>query len=467
MMSLKTRLMVWVSASAIVLTTLAGLSLYMLARSYLIRQFDASLAHKARVLFSTIKFEHEGLDFEFEDLNMSEFASPEAGGYFQVWMDGRSYYRSPSLGPRDLPTTGASDDLSSIAWVELSASRLGRGVVQRVASKTSNQVELTLCLARDADAITRALRALQYGLTGVGAVLTLVMSLMIRYAVGRGMHPVEAFAAQLGVMDERSLDRRIDPANLPSELEPIAEQFNGLLERLHKAFERERSFSADVAHELRTPLAGLRATVEVARSKPRTQEEHADCLDQLLTVCRQMQTMVERLLQLSALETNHVQPVFQKICIDQAIQDAWRTVHRNGADAKPFDIKRSLRAGASITTDPALIAVVLHNVLGNAITYVNPGGEIAVSSCLHNDGVEISVANTGSRVAARDAERVFDRFWRADASRSKAGGRFGLGLALTHTAVQALDGAVHATSEPGGRFIITIDLPDNAASARQ
>lgn len=480
MRSLKRTLVVWSAASAILLAAIAGLALYLMARAYLTAQFDAAMVDKAKLLTSMIEVEPGTMDLEFEDLDMGEFDSPEAGGYLQLYSDHSLLYRSPSLNGYDLAIDSIDDAPTRVAWIDLPGGREGRGLifgfnpkvegsghheaddddegehegVERAHGKT-----VVMCLARDAGDIHDPLRALQMALTGVGLLLALLIAAVSYLAVGRAMRPVDALARSVGQIDARSLHQHLALAGVPAELAPIVEQFNGLLSRLNVAFERERCFSANMAHELRTPLAGLRTTIDVTRTRPRTTEEHERCLGRLLDVTQQMQVLVEGLLQLARLESGSVTPVNEPVQIDDAIRQSWLATTSNGTPGKNQHEDFDLNLNQPINTDPALLAVVLRNVLHNALSYVDDGGTISVSSRLRDGQAEVRIANTGSRVTQDEAEKVFDRFWRADQARSETGSRFGLGLSLTRLAVEAIGGSIHAKSQVGGAFVITIRLP--------
>ncbi|MEZ6193049.1 MAG: ATP-binding protein [Phycisphaerales bacterium] len=481
MRSLKRTLVIGSAVSVILLTTVAGLSLYLMARAYLTAQFDAAMMRKAKLLTSMIEVDAGTLELGFEDLDMGEFDSAEAGGYLQFYSDRGSVYRSPSLRGHDLPTGLVDTAPMRIDWIDLPGGRAGRGLVFRFIPKVegrdhdeadeadddeeherAEQVHgktVVMCLARDTRDISDPLRALQTALIGVGLLLALLIAVVTYLAVGRAMRPVDDLAKRVGGIGVKTLSERIALSDVPTELAPIVEQFNGLLSRLSIAFERERCFSANMAHELRTPLAGLRTTIDVTRAKPRTNEEHERCLDQLLGVTQQMQVLVEGLLQLAKLESGSVTPVSEPVQLDDAVRRSWLAATGNVVPSKRYHEVLDLNIDGPINTDQALLAVVLRNVLHNALLYVDDGGTISIGSQRYDDCAEVRIANTGSRVTPEEAGKVFDRFWRADQARSQTGSRFGLGLSLTRLAVEAIGGGIHAESQIGGEFVITIRLP--------
>ena len=426
----------------------SGATLHLLARSYLQRRFDAAMAEKLSAIARALEYEDGRVDLEFENVDMSEFAAPGAGGYLQIARGDRALYRSPSLAGRDLRRDGRIALDGPVRWMH-----------QRVRARGDRGPALDLFIARDAGQIGATLRALTLGMLAVGAGTLLLLAAALRWAVTSGLRPVGAFSAAIGGIDVDGLDRPVHEADLPNELQPIARQFNAMLARLASAFARERRFAADVAHELRTPLAALRAEIDVTRARPRTGEAYAASLDRLSDVTAQMQAMVESLLQLAAIEAGRQPAATRRLAVDEQLDRAWAAAVTGRPDPLPFDVRRTLDPAAAVTCDPSLLSTVLQNVLHNAASYVDDGGTVTLTSRAEGDRVHVRVANTGSAVAAADVPRVFERLWRGDPSRTQSGMHFGLGLALARRAAEAMGGTIRAESEAGGVFAIDLDLP--------
>lgn len=486
--ALRTRLIVSVVAAASVLTALAGVAMHVMARRYLTAQFDRDLTGMASRLLPEVYTEHGEVTVDFEDMDMREFASPRASGYLQIWFEGLPVYRSPALGEADLSREGAGPPPGRPHRVTLPNDQPGRGVVVRFAPKREDEdhgegedrnddarapnatpgpgnadapLAVTLALARDSYRVERTLSALRWGLLVVAGALALTLAGVIRIVVARGLRPVQSLALHLEALDSTDLGRAIDQPGLPRELQPILDRFNAVLGRLHDTFERERRFSADVAHELRTPIAALRSTLEVTRSQPRSPEHYAQRLDELWSVTTQMQAMVERLFALTTLERQQTHPTQKSkpIDLDAAVRAVWAQARQTHPRADDFTLRDELACGGRVFADPALLDLVVRNLLDNAISYVNPGGTVTLATQTHQDRVTLTVRNSGSAVAAEDAPRVFDRFWRADAARAQTGTHAGLGLSIAQLTARGMHATLQIHSNAGGDFTATLTLP--------
>lgn len=479
MRSLKRTLAAWTATLSILLTAAAGLSLYLMVRAQLLEQFDGSLLSKARLLASTIEIEHGGLDLGFRDMEMNEFDSRRAGGYLHVIYDGRTVYRSPTLGDGDWLISHLDRADGRVHALKLPGGRAGRGVVLRFTPKRDPEEDgqatariegvragtVALYLVRDVEEPYEMLGALRAALIVIGLLLAVSMIVATRVVVGRALRPVDALAGAVGGVDEATLDRAIEVPHLPSELEPIVEQFNGLMARLQTAFERERSFSADLAHELRTPLAGLRTTIDVALAQPRDAEAYRQALGQLHEITEQMSVLVSALLHLAKLERGIVSPSFEPVDVDALIRSTWRALKQGQPDPIRLSEQVTLSADGEIETDVGMLTLAIRNVLHNALGYVDADGTVSIETHGTAAGIKVRVANTGSTIDSDCVGRVFDRFWRGDRARTGTGVRFGLGLALTRQAIEAVGGSVIAQSQKGGQFLIMMSVPDHARSA--
>lgn len=460
---MKTRLILAAALCVLLLTSLADIGIYLLVRRDYIKTFDRALKAQVRLLSSSIEVEDDELDIDREELEHDEFSTPARSGFLQVWANGRLIHQSKSLASQssihwidELPTEPG--------WIALTDRRRGRAIrysfhplfaeEESGGGTPARDFLITICLARDFALVDDALVALRMALIGTGLLLAILVPLTIWLITRKNLRPVDALASQLSAMSAESIDRPVEIADLPSELQPILQQFNALMSRVHDAFEREKSFSADIAHELRTPIAGLRTTLEVALSRPRDSATYQATLSKLLQTVLQTQTMTESLMMLAELESGR-QPI-RRSTIDLA--ELVRTVWSELPDAQPdrsFELKLQLNP-AVVETDPALAGTAIRNVLHNAITYVNANGQLEISTSQTDSSAIFLVTNTGSSIASHDVQRVFDRFWRGDSSRTQTGRRFGLGLPLTRRIVNRLGAEIEIESSEGGRFQVSI-----------
>ncbi len=461
--------MTWVCGWAAVIMVAAAVALFVLARTYQIDQLDTRVREKARLIVSMIEFEGDSLSFEFEELDMRDFETRAAGWYLEVWLGRESVYRSGSLGSAKLDVRAVGDGGAGLSWVTLPGPTRGRGMMRMfdlpaafgggeqddsvvAVSMDEASLPMAVFIARDAADMLGAMRYLAIGLAAVTAVAILLMAAAAGAVVHRSMKPVDVLAGRIEAIDASDLDDQVEVAALPRELTPVVSQFNALMARLQSAFEREKGFCADVAHELRTPLAGLRTTLDVAGSRQRSADEYAKAIEACRDVVMQTQHLVDYLLQIGRLETGQVTLDPQPVDVDQLLGELWRQLADKSEPSKRFELVWDLSAGQTVRTDPAVLAIVLRNLLHNAIEYVDEGGEIRIATASEGDGLKITIANTGCQVGGGDVEKVFDRFWRGSASRSGTGSHFGLGLSLAQRAMVSLGGKLKVEAELNGMF---------------
>jgi two-component system heavy metal sensor histidine kinase CusS len=483
MRSLRGTLVLGTSLGVVAVIAAIGGLFYLLLRGSLVEQFDRSLHEQARLLASTVEVEGGELDTGFDELDMQDFEKGESPSYLQLWgEDGPVLYRSPSLGEADLqrlpggaraegfhrlPLPGGGTgravefrftprlDEEEAAWLEREGAGPARGAEPR-------RRAVVLVLAHHWEPMAARLSEILWRILLAGLVTAAASLAVLGVIIRRTLRPLGHLAANISRLDEHDLSARVDDRLAPRELRPVAERLNELLRRLEAAFQRERSLTADVAHELRTPLTGLRSTLDVALSRPRPPEEYQARLEECRKITVQMQGLIESLLAYTRMEAGLIQPNPEPVLLDRAVRDCWKPLAETAAERR-LKVHWALDAGEPLVTDPALFALVLQNVLGNAVTYADSGGTIRVETILRDGLACLSVRNSGSQVPEEQSEAVFERFWRGDPSRSANGSHSGLGLSLVKRAVTLLGGTVEVASRAGGEFRIAISLPHPAA----
>jgi signal transduction histidine kinase len=294
-------------------------------------------------------------------------------------------------------------------------------------------VDVLLVVASD----RRELNATLYRLIGVagGAGLLLLGATLVTIPLilRRGLQPLERLGDQAAKIDAKSLAVRFPTAELPAELQPIAGRLNELLGRIEASFERERRFSADLAHELRTPLAELRTITETALKWPEARDPAVD--RDTLAIALQMEALVTSMLMLARGEKGQLQARRENVELAPLVEEAWRAQAAR-AEARGLKVALDLLA-ITVTADPALLRTVLANLFDNAVEYTPPGGEVAIHLRTAGAQATLEVANATDNLTPADSARLFERFWRKDPARS--GGRhFGLGLSLAASCATAM-----------------------------
>ena len=245
---------------------------------------------------------------------------------------------------------------------------------------------------------------------------------------------------------------------VPTEIIPIKNRLNELLSRLEASFDRERRFSADVAHELRTPLAGIRSTIEVTLAHARDANQYKKALSDCLAIVEVMQTMVNNLLMIARLDACQVTFRQEEIRLAELANFCWRSFSER-AIQRSIILENRINAEITCRTDCDSLSMVLSNLLDNAVEYANEEGRIWTTAQQVGDCMEVTVANTGCTLTNEQVSQVFDCFWRGDSSRKDAGVHCGLGLALVQKIIRALGGSVTAEIQNGGIFNIQITFP--------
>jgi two-component system heavy metal sensor histidine kinase CusS len=281
----------------------------------------------------------------------------------------------------------------------------------------------------------------------------------------RGVRPLADVTAAAGRVGPATLNERIAVGGLPAELHELARTFNTMLDRLEESFARLARFSADIAHELRTPVNNLRGGVEVALNKPRPAEEYRDVLGSSLEECDRLTRTIDGLLFLARAEDPATQVRREPVDLGEELRAVCEfygaTAAEGGVD---LTVAPACAPGSRVmaNVDRALLQRAVGNLVANALAHTPAGGSVTLSATADGDGVRIEVADTGCGVAAEHLPFLFDRFYRADPARRPADGQAanaGLGLAIVKGIAELHGGRVGVESEPGRGTRIRLTVP--------
>jgi two-component system sensor histidine kinase QseC len=368
--------------------------------------------------------------------------------------------RSPLLNGADLPRLEVTPETPRFETIRLPDGVPGRAVgIQFHAPEgpprpRRTPATLVAVVAASTLDIERQLGFLAT-LLAATAVGTLAVSGGVAWlVVSRGLLPLAAVAREISAMNETGLKERITARGVPREIEPVVTQLNELLRRLDEAFEHERALTADVAHELRTPVAEIRAIAEITLSRMRGPDEYRQAFGETLEAARTLQGLIEKLLMLARLEAGHMKPEMQHLHLSPLVTELWAQVC--GGAAPGVTWKNNCPPDILVAADSKLLSVVLSNVLANAAAYTPPGNRITAEFHQVAAGGELTIGNTGCGLTEAEAARVFDRFWRADQARSATGLNCGLGLTLVARAMEAMGGQAAARVDSTGRFRLSL-----------
>ncbi len=470
MYSIRKRLNYSILASLVLVLLAAAAYLYIRVSAEVEQVFDTALYDKAQALISLTELDEEGLEFDFaEDGVMQEFVGGDDLQYYQLWELGTGpLIKSPSLDDAELPRRGSEPGQYSYADLVLPDGRPGRsieiGFLPRVEDEEDEEEEeieemppalpITLVFARERESLDATLAAIGLTITGVVVVISILAAALIRHLVGSGLAPLSSLARQVGEIDESHLDTRLGQADSQSiEIAPIENQLNHLLERLQSAFERERRFSANVAHELRTPLSELRTLSEVGLMLPDDRDKVSAFFKDVGEISAQMEKVVITLLELARSEAGLLRSDPEDIELSAFCEDIWKhTVNGQGSDKL---LLKHIPADLVINTDREKLGMILSNLFSNAVSYSPENAEIRIDAEIRNGHVVIEVRNASIDLKPEDIVHMKDRFWRKQKARGDSG-HSGLGLTLVDALAGIMKLDISLELDRQQNFMVTI-----------
>lgn len=483
MTSIRKDLTLRLLAVTLLLAATAGAFLFGFVRSRLLAGFDAGMLAQARSISASVVRTREGrLELDYATTGNSEDG---AAAYFEILrQDGSVFRRSSALSEADLPNVTAASGAPQFQDVTLHGGSLFRTVAfrfrpqpdpddepatDRPAAHPPAVPELTIVLASDRGRLDSTIRVLGSSLLLTALGLCVGTALAVIWAVRRGLRPLVRLADEADHIRGDSLHQRFSSDGLPAELRPISQRLNELLSRLQAAFERQRRFTADAAHELRTPIAELRSLTEVALRWPEDgspSQTYRDALD----IARHMESLVAALLDLARCDAGARRARLAAIDLAELIREAWRPNEQAASD-RGLQVCFDLGGEPLVRSDRAMLMGIVSNLLGNAALYAPPGGRIECRVRRTGDRVELSISNTCQGLRPADLPYLFEPFWRKDAARS-GGTHVGLGLSLVAAYARVLGAQLRVDLSPAADvFRIDVSLPaepsdptDNAIS---
>lgn len=481
MTTLRQRLTVWyISVLGLTLMVFAA-SLYLDRRVTSLREIDDRLALEADLSVGWLTESRRVVErLVVADAGLHTL-DPAIAAYFEAFRD-LVVIVSPtgdplflSVAARALPTR-AIDDLLALLQPEgtppsgtalLSA---GAGQVRYLIARVPgarDQIGAVL-VAAGTDQVLFGPAALLRSMV-LSLPIILIGSILVGYLLmGRVLRPLDAMVAELeAIADGRSLHRRVQVPVRADEMTRLAMSANRTFARLEDSFAALYRFTADASHELKTPLMVLRAGVERALTHPGTPPDILEGLDGTLSEINRMTELVENLLTLARADEGRAPLVVADVDLRDLVAEAAETAEML-AEPGGVRVERSIPdRPVPLEVDPNRIRQMLLNLVTNAVKYTPEGGTVALELAPQDDGVQLVVRDTGIGIAPGDLPNIFDRFWRADPARSRAGqpSGTGLGLAITRWIAEAHGGRIEVQSRPGRGTVFTVWLPGPAGAA--
>jgi len=457
-LGIRWKLTLWYGGVLAVVLTVFSLAVYFTLRHQLLGRIDQGLDEElADVRYeitraTDAKTLHEWLT--------RRFAGHEGFDFQITRPDGERFFINPRLADRELPIPPQAAQSGTAAYESVSLAA-GRWRVIRVVMQGPDG-PLFVQVARSLAAFDHESSELLLAFLLTGP-LTLLVAVGGGYFLARrALAPVQRMTQTADDISAERLNQRLEVENAGDELGALAETLNRMIGRLEQSFAEMQRFTADAAHELRTPLAVIRNEAEVALRSPRSPAEYARVLENLLEETNRLTSLAEQLLFLSrqdaGLHENTQEPVATHELVSEVVGNMQLVAQEKGVmlvlqENQPFQL----------ASDPRQLRRVLYNLLDNAIKYTPPPGRASVRSTITSAGWALEVADTGMGIAPEHVPHIFERFYRIDPARSANGAGAGLGLSICRAIVKSLGGQIRADSTVGKGTTFRVVLPVHEA----
>jgi heavy metal sensor kinase len=470
-MSLSARLSAFFLVTLAVVLAGFSTSLYLLAQKHFHRQAKERVRAGLDTLAAAADKEPAGIEWEPQERHLTLGNDPADDQVRWVaYGDGRETGHSVNLGEGKLAAPAGDDDLIIAAvgpdgapWYFVS---------RRLQVKDEAKVErgryrvLILEAGLSLASWERTLRTLMIALIVLSVGVWLAAALAGRFLAQRALSPLTRMAVAARAMDAADLHGRLPEPGTGDELDDLRHAFNDLLDRLHEAFERQRRFTGDASHQLRTPLTAMLGQIEVALRRDRSTEDYRHTLELARGQASHLQKIVEALLFLTRADRDAAPGIMEEIDLATWLP---AQLERWSGHARAADLRTECAPGASypVRAQPVLLGQLLDNLVENAFKYSEPGAAVTVSVSRDKDTILLSVRDAGPGIAPEEVPHVFEPFYRSADARRLGRPGVGLGLAVVRRIAVALGGDVRVESAPGGGSCFTLRLPAANSAAIQ
>jgi two-component system heavy metal sensor histidine kinase CusS len=459
--SLAVRLTAWYTTASFLLVAAATLLLYVDLADNLRRISEQSLIDELNVCRALVLERGGDSHALHEEVEIDSAVRRYQKFYVRVLdRSGTALSTTPGM-DQDLTARRVAEAAathSGVFWIDSPRGAPYRAIVATVPRDAAGKETWTLQTAVD---LTQ--EQIILGRQRWWVALVLGAALLVCPGVGfliahRGIRPLREVAETAQHIGSSTLNERIRVDGYPVEVRTLANAFNAMLERLEEAFARLSRFSADIAHELRTPVNNIRGEAEVALARVRTPEEYAEVLSSCLEETVRLSELIESLLFLARSESpgDHLKRAREDLgALLASLRDYY------DAACAEVGVTLEVETGANLyaSADKALLQRALGNLVSNALAHCSKGDRIRLSAAREGARVRIEVRDSGSGIPADALPRVFDRFYRADPARSRDAGGAGLGLAIVRQIVFLHGGTVEIASQPDRGTVVSVVLP--------
>ncbi|MCL1066334.1 ATP-binding protein [Shewanella olleyana] len=442
MKSIRCKLLLWLVPGFVIVAILAGSTLYFTEQRRLKANLNNELNEFSRIMKLTLmrpaaRFgPAAAIEQDFAASTVLKLNDVESGYYLQTWNEnGQTLRKSASLGSEQLPRSHALETASSNDGIEFD-SQLSFGGDIRVHSFSlkggPRRPALDVSVAINQDDINQRLTAFSIQLIVGGVFFCGLLSAILVFAIKRALIPIQNLSEQVANVEAGSLHNRLIETDIPVEITPLVARLNQLLARLEQSFSRERQFNNDLAHELRTPLAAMRTTSEVALKWP--EQSSTEDFHYIAESAAQLQQTIDSLLSLARIGNSGAQTLSEDVNIADLVAECL-SLYTSQMQERNLATNQLVKHDFIIKSDPRLLRVIISNLISNAAEYAPTNSKISIDS--ESRDAVIRVVNDAPNLSRDDLSTMFDRLWRKDEARTDSK-HVGLGLSIAYTAAQAL-----------------------------
>jgi heavy metal sensor kinase len=454
-LSIRWKLTLWYGAVLAIALGVFGTGVYILSRRELQHRTTRSLGIQLDVIENQVR---ETSDLKLvHDRIERQYAKHPAYDVQIGTLDGGILLRTDRIRARGLPAVRKTPNPGNVIFEEFTVPRIGHF---RMASRivSAGGTPLLIQVASSLSENERELGELIVILLAAGA-LAVACTLGGGYILARkALAPVDRMAAAADEITANRLDRRLQVPNANDELGRLARTLNGMIARLQRSFEEVRRFTADAAHELRTPLAILRNEAEVALRVPRDSEAYRTSLEEILEEIEHLSKLSEALLFLFREDAGLGIQTREPIALDELARELAEHMRVVAAEQNQELVLEAARP-CYVLGNTEQLRRLLFNLLDNAIKFTPAGGTIKISVDLLKDQARVIVSDTGVGISSEHLSHIFDRLYRVDSARSRRTEGTGLGLSICRSIAEAHQGQLILESRPGQGTRVTLTLP--------
>ena len=429
MISIRSQLLCWLLPGFAAICIIAGFGIYYSTRVDLEAKLDAQLEEltdDVRIPPAALRVRRIAAE---NDMVLDVLPDDVYG---EIWIGLRGLHQKTSnLKKSFIPKPDKFKEKAAFYDTQLKNGATVRVRAERIV--VAPNLNTRILIAVDRSGLDKTLTALSAQLIIGGCICCLLLSILLALALHTALRPLRKLGNQAAGMNAESLHERFSEKNAPADIRPIVEHLNLLMEKLENSFSRERRFSSNLAHELSTPLAAIRATGEVAAKWPE-QASTEDFLE-ITRLAVGLQQTLDSLLLLARMESSKAERITETVQLATIVNEC-RMLHHSKAQTRGLTWELRIDETATIETDPRLLQIIVSNLIANAVEYAPENSEITLSAVGNGEAI-FRCINEAPALSQRDIPLLTERLWRKNAVRTESG-HVGLGLSIADSCAKAL-----------------------------